>query len=1268
MLSLIKLADAEYPLAQVALGIEDYYLGVGEAPGVWAGRWAAELELAGVVEAGELRALVNGVDPRDGAWWLEGRPTRKVNAFDATFSAPKSASLLWAFGSPETASIVSRAHVEAVSEALAFLEGKAALSRQQSDRVRTRVETHGLAVATFVHRTSRAGDPQLHTHCIVPNVVCRADGSYATLDGAVLYEWAKPAGCVYQEQLRRVLTAELGVAWGPDRNGCREMVGFAPDQLRVFSKRSSEIEACLEKSGGVYRTAAARMRADHEASLATRSPKNHDFTPERLKDRWAEEAAAVGLAAPAEVEALVVNGGGHLAPLTWDEVVEALVDSETGLCANNSRFGEAHVVERVAALGAGRLAVDDIERLSRRFLASEHVVRLTPDLDAARRTAPEWTSTAHLALEKRVLGRLDELVSRSAAALDPVAVDLAIEAEAPGLGADQADAVRSLCGSGPALRTLIAPAGFGKTTSVHAAASAAVACGYPVIGVATTNRAVAELRDVGVPSMTIARLAIDLAGQPLAPGTVVILDEASQTATADAEVVLAAVLAAPGGQLWCLGDVRQAQAVRAGGLAAELDRLDHGGFIPAPALTENRRQHHPAERAALAAYRSGDLEASQTLRADAGLEHEHATPLATREAMADAVAADIAAHGSNAVVALAVSHADCEDLADRTRARLAAAGKLTGAALEGPGWSGQPRSYQAGDRVLLHTRAGTGSGRMHNGTTVTVVAATADGLTVATDAGQAALLPAAFVTGRRADGRPNVSHGWCRTVDGAQGGTWDYVHLLGSAALDNFTGYVGQSRASTVTHTWNVRRLPEGDWGGRLADDRSAADQVLDAVGRAPLKTFAAHDDPYLLDRELSAEIAAHHAVLADLPPDLSAQLAHAVDEHARSERAVASWTHQIDYDLFQASRVGPIAGLRRDRRRERDISVAAAERHHGELHTAEHAVARWNAEVARLTALQQARAAFVEREGWRANRIDELQGRLDRHWGAAVLAVTQQGDPLAFGVDRLRAAHQHYTMALGRLNASLPPDRADELTRAERDLAHHRANHTHAQREMARAAARLEAAGTRRFGMRDKPAIAAATSALDRARRVVEQTDQLMVNTAATVEAERTAVAVRAQVEQAVAGERSALLHGKRATDDALDATRPARVLDAATDPLGGHLGRLLGTPPPDRASRAAWCGLAQRIETVLDDPAERARLEWSRQPTDILVRGLLSDGPHAAAHARDAISGATGLQIEAVALNDPSVWEECLRIGTEATHPARLVGRHLDGPELGL
>ena len=66
MLTVTKLADAEYTLTQVAEGIEEYYLGVGESPGVWHGQWAAQLGLEGVVVADDLRALLDGLDPAGG--------------------------------------------------------------------------------------------------------------------------------------------------------------------------------------------------------------------------------------------------------------------------------------------------------------------------------------------------------------------------------------------------------------------------------------------------------------------------------------------------------------------------------------------------------------------------------------------------------------------------------------------------------------------------------------------------------------------------------------------------------------------------------------------------------------------------------------------------------------------------------------------------------------------------------------------------------------------------------------------------------------------------------------------------------------------------------------------------------------------------------------------------------------------------------------------------------------------------------------------------
>jgi conjugative relaxase-like TrwC/TraI family protein len=63
MLSFGKLVSARYYLDSVAKGIEDYYAGHGEAPGVWMGAGAAALGLSGQVEGDDLRAVLAGQEP-----------------------------------------------------------------------------------------------------------------------------------------------------------------------------------------------------------------------------------------------------------------------------------------------------------------------------------------------------------------------------------------------------------------------------------------------------------------------------------------------------------------------------------------------------------------------------------------------------------------------------------------------------------------------------------------------------------------------------------------------------------------------------------------------------------------------------------------------------------------------------------------------------------------------------------------------------------------------------------------------------------------------------------------------------------------------------------------------------------------------------------------------------------------------------------------------------------------------------------------------------
>ena len=324
MLTVTKLGNGEYLIESVALGVEEYYLGLGEAPGVWTGRWAAKLGLEGVVEADDLRCLLDRRHPVTGVELAPRQKQTTVKAIDLTFSAPKSASVLWAVGG-DASRVVVAAHVEAVEVALGFLEGKASVARRQVGGVRGLVPMSGLAVAGFVHRTSREGDPQLHTHCLAVNLTERIDGRVVALDGRPLFVWARAAGSVYQAELQRALAARLGVLWGPDRNGTREIDGFARGQLRVFSKRTVQIEGELLAVGADgLADPGVRARADDLASLATRAAKDRGLTPARLAERWDTEAGKAGLAVGRALEERVcfregsrARSAGRRSPGRW---------------------------------------------------------------------------------------------------------------------------------------------------------------------------------------------------------------------------------------------------------------------------------------------------------------------------------------------------------------------------------------------------------------------------------------------------------------------------------------------------------------------------------------------------------------------------------------------------------------------------------------------------------------------------------------------------------------------------------------------------------------------------------------------------------------------------------------------------------------------------------------------------------------------------------------------------------------------------------------
>ena len=243
VLSIAKLAAGQqhYYVSAVAKGVEDYYTGKGEAPGEWLPTGGSgALALNGRVADEDLHLVLTGADPRDGAQII--RSSRRIPGFDATFSAPKSVSLLYALGDADTSKHAVEAHDAAVAAAVGYLERVAAFGRRGAGGAE-QIATSGLVAAAFRHRTSRTGDPQLHTHVLIANMARGVDARWSSLDGRLLLLNGRTAGYLYQAHLRAELTRPLGVSWKASVKGMAELDGVPTSVLRAFSRRRAEIEA-----------------------------------------------------------------------------------------------------------------------------------------------------------------------------------------------------------------------------------------------------------------------------------------------------------------------------------------------------------------------------------------------------------------------------------------------------------------------------------------------------------------------------------------------------------------------------------------------------------------------------------------------------------------------------------------------------------------------------------------------------------------------------------------------------------------------------------------------------------------------------------------------------------------------------------------------------------------------------------------------------------------------------------------------------------------
>lgn len=838
MFTCVRISDVEYYLAEAAPGEGEasgqstrdraaYYLdnGTGEDAGVWwsptGGQPMPLVARGSAVSPGAFRAMARGCDPRTGAALIQRTRTERTAGYDCQFAAPKSVSALWAAAPPGTRAHIERLHRAAVHRALDFAYRDGLIITRRGKGGAQDEPVRDCAAAEFIHRTSRAGDPQLHSHAVLLNVSVRTDGSTGSLDNARILKYQGALGAVYRAELAAGLERELGLAIVRDGRNFR--VDGVPETItQMFSKRRHAIETAAAING--FTTARDRERA-RLAAVATRERKSDVPGVEALETRWAHEIHGAGCDGPAlwanvravserQDRAAFLADGLNIKTRRMKARKLAALAAITGLEKTEAVMERRHVlreaVERMQGIATADEALAEVETLVR----EGHLVRLPErdDIEDACYATPAMMETERRLLHG-VLTRRGEKVF-----VPPQTVENAIRRR-PTLSEEQAAVVRYALNRDGVV-VIEGNAGTGKSFSLGGVADAVRDAGMHVHVVAPLHKAKDVARNDTMTGEDSAKTVQGFNNRltnkrhrehiALTSRHCIIVDEAGMVGTGELEVLLRYAQAA-GAKVILAGDTRQLQPVSAGAPMAAIARL-----CGTQRLVEIRRQKLDWQRAASRDFAMG--------RADRALEaYDRAGGvrlIAGRDAALAALARDWrddVARNPEAAMAkpwearlvVAGWNADVSALNIVLREAYRAAGRLQGddvavlAFTRGQHSALAKLTLATGDRLIFGESV-TVNGVTVNNADMATVAAISPGadpvVRLRLDKGGVVEAPWSAFMGQRdanaPDGarHPKCQHAYAVTVHAAQGTTIDRCFVFNGRGMGTESAYVAMTR------------------------------------------------------------------------------------------------------------------------------------------------------------------------------------------------------------------------------------------------------------------------------------------------------------------------------------------------------------------------------------------------------------------------------------------------------------------------------------------
>ena len=355
----------------------------GEDPGRWAGPAAERLGLRGVVEDAEFRALMSGRDPWTDRLLHHGAPGRRTVGVEFVLSTPKSLSVLAAIAPSELARSAELAHAVAVGDALDSLANTGIGVRRQRAGTTHFMDASSVQVH-FVHRSSRALDPHLHTHVVLAGVAHGMDGLWSALDTRRLFAHAHSVGSLYEARLRWEVAEQFRGVLRRDGNG---LDGLPVGLEHLFSTRTNSVNEAQALNPSLARRTHFTVQ---------RPAKNTSRTWAEVVAEWKDRARLLDVG-PGDLQRVI--GQGPRPTVAWDidRVVEAVgARSRVTRLAMSSLLAE-HAVH--GATGAAvRMAVDVVMEEDRSVPTTTLMDRLARGVEQVSATPPftrSRTTPAH---------------------------------------------------------------------------------------------------------------------------------------------------------------------------------------------------------------------------------------------------------------------------------------------------------------------------------------------------------------------------------------------------------------------------------------------------------------------------------------------------------------------------------------------------------------------------------------------------------------------------------------------------------------------------------------------------------------------------------------------------------------------------------------------------------------------------------------------------------------------------------------------------------